>query len=112
MTEGDIVLAALQQADGTYKKRPVLVLRIMPKFNDLLVCGISTQLHPFISGFDELLTPDTTNRLQQSSIIRLGFLGVERQRNIQGKIGSISSSVHCDLVNRLANYLVESVSKK
>jgi hypothetical protein len=30
MTEGDIVITAIQQADGTHKKRPVVVLRIMP----------------------------------------------------------------------------------
>lgn len=107
MTEGDIVLAALQQADGTYKKRPVLVLRIMPRFNDFLICGISTQLHQFITGFDEMIIPDLTNRLQQSSIIRLGFLGIEPQRNIQGKIGSISSDLHDELLIRLANYLTE-----
>lgn len=107
MTEGDIVLVALQQADGTYKKRPVLVLRIMPRFNDFLICGISTQLHQFITGFDEMIIPDLTNRLQQSSIIRLGFLGIEPQRNIQGKIGSISSDLHDELLIRLANYLTE-----
>ena len=107
MTEGDIVLAALQQADGTFKKRPVLILRIMPRFDDFLICGISTQLHQFITGFDEAITPDITNRLQQSSIIRLGFLGVEPQRNIQGKIGSIPFDLHSELLNRLARYLVE-----
>jgi mRNA interferase MazF len=107
MTEGDIVLAALQQADGTYKKRPVLILRIMPRFNDFLICGISTQLHQFITEFDEMIIPDLTNRLQQSSIIRLGFLGVEPQRNIQGKIGSISLDLHTELLNRLAKYLIE-----
>jgi len=107
MTQGDIVLAALQQADGTYKKRPVLILRIMPRFNDFLICGISTQLHQFITGFDEMITPDSINRLQQSSIIRLGFLGVEPQRNIQGKIGNISSDLHIELLNRLAKYLIE-----
>ena len=107
MTEGDSVLAALQQADGTYKKRPVLVLRIMPRFNDFLICGISTQLHQFITGFDEMITPDLTNRLKQSSIIRLGFLGIEPQRNIQGKIGNISSELHIELLNRLAKYLIK-----
>ena len=79
----------------------------MPRFNDFLICGISTQLHQFITGFDEMIIPDLTNRLQQSSIIRLGFLGIEPQRNIQGKIGSISSDLHDELLIRLANYLTE-----
>ncbi len=54
-----------------------------------------------------MITPDSINRLQQSSIIRLGFLGVEPQRNIQGKIGNISSDLHIELLNRLAKYLIE-----
>lgn len=79
----------------------------MPRFNDFLICGISTQLHQFITGFDEMIIPDSTNRLQQTSIIRLGFLGVEPQRNIQGKIGNISSDIRTELLNRLAKYLIE-----
>lgn len=107
MKEGDIVLTAIQQANGSFKKRPVVVLRIMPRFDDFLVCGISTQLHQLVMGFDELLTPDNANKLKQPSIIRLGFLGVEPQVNVQGKIGSISPALHHELLERLANYLTE-----
>jgi hypothetical protein len=42
MTEGDIALASLPQADGHIKNRPVLLLRRLPPFDDFLVCGIST----------------------------------------------------------------------
>jgi mRNA interferase MazF len=46
MKEGDVVLAALPQADGKSKLRPVLLLRqLLPPYNDFLVCGISTQIH-------------------------------------------------------------------
>jgi mRNA interferase MazF len=106
MTEGDIVVTAIQQSDGTYKKRPVVILRIMPRFNDFLVCGISTQLHQFIPDFDESINPDSTNRLKQPSIIRLGFLTVEPQNNIQVKIGSISRTQHRKLLERLSDYLI------
>lgn len=34
-----------RQADGRTRNRPAIVLRIMPPFGDLLVCGISRQLH-------------------------------------------------------------------
>ena len=44
MKEGDIVLALLPQTDGRGKYRPAVVLRRMPGFGDLLVCGVSTQL--------------------------------------------------------------------
>lgn len=44
MKSGDVALAALPQADGQTKIRPVLLLREMPPHSDGLVCGISTQL--------------------------------------------------------------------
>jgi mRNA interferase MazF len=44
MKEGDVLLATLRQADGALKDRPVVLLRRMPPFQDLLVCGVSTQL--------------------------------------------------------------------
>ena len=44
MKEGDIVLALLPQSDGRGKYRPAVVLRRMPGFHDLLVCGVSAQL--------------------------------------------------------------------
>ena len=44
MKEGDIVLGQLQQADGRYKLRPMLLLRQFPPFGDWLVSGISSQI--------------------------------------------------------------------
>ncbi len=77
MNEGQIILARLSQANGKIKLRPVLILKQMPKFYDLLVCGISTQLHNYINGFDELLNENddyfSNTGLLKSSIIRLGF---------------------------------------
>jgi mRNA interferase MazF len=56
MKEGDIVLTSILQADGQKKNRPALFLREMPPFNDLLVCGISTQIHQEVAGFDEIVS--------------------------------------------------------
>ena len=42
--EGKIVLADLPQADGQVKARPAVVLRLMPPFNDFLLCGVSSQV--------------------------------------------------------------------
>lgn len=39
MTQGDIVVAWMMQSDGSLKVRPALVLKEMPPFDDLLVCG-------------------------------------------------------------------------
>lgn len=53
MKEGDIVKAALQQSDGSYKLRPALILKKMPPYDDFLLCGISSQLKTFVERFDE-----------------------------------------------------------
>ena len=39
MQENKIILTPIPQANGAIKKRPALVLRKMPKYQDLLVCG-------------------------------------------------------------------------
>jgi mRNA interferase MazF len=57
MKEGDIVLALLPQKDGRGKYRPAVVLRRMPGFDDLLVCGISTQLRQQVADFDDIIDP-------------------------------------------------------
>ncbi len=80
MKEGDIVLINLLQSDGSYKIRPALILKLLPKYNDFLVCGISTQIHQYIKDLDEMLDENKTNfsatGLRQTSLIRLSFLAV------------------------------------
>lgn len=109
MKEGEIVLTHLPQSDGSIKLRPVLLLKKLPGYNDFLVCGISTQMHQFIKGFDELLETNDKNFLQTglrlSSIIRLSFLAVIPSNRMPGSIGKIESSIHRNLLERLANYL-------
>ncbi len=41
MKEGDVVIVAMPQADGSVKNRPTIVLREMPPFQDMPVCGVS-----------------------------------------------------------------------
>lgn len=110
MREGEITLANLAQADGSYKLRPVLLLKQLPGYNDFLVCGISTQIHQRIYDFDELLDVNdgqfSYTGLRQSSIIRLGFLAVIPSNKIPGSIGKIDSALHKSLLTRLVNYLL------
>lgn len=111
MKEGDIVLTPIPQADGDVKNRPALVLREMPRYRDLLVCGISTQLHQRVDGFDEIISSIdadfATSGLLSDSLIRLGFLAVLPRKIIAGSIGSISSDRHKRLLQRLGNYLIQ-----
>ena len=108
MKDGDILLTALRQADGVIKDRPVLILRHMPPFGDLLVCGISTQLQQ-AAELDELIGPGdsdfATSRLKATSLIRLGYLAVLPRKEFKGKIGNISRARHERLLTRLADFL-------
>jgi len=109
MTEGDILLALLPQSEGQRKIRPTLVLRRMPGFGDLLVCGISTQLRHQVGGFDEIVGPSDsdfgTSGLKASSLIRLGYLAALPASSFLGKIGLISSERHQRLLSRLCEHL-------
>ncbi|MCA9940740.1 MAG: type II toxin-antitoxin system PemK/MazF family toxin [Anaerolineales bacterium] len=110
MKQGDVVLTPLPQADGQIKNRPALFLRVMPPFNDVLVCGISTQLYQRVPSFDELIVhwdSDFGNSgLVADSVIRLGFLAVIPQNKLIGSIGSISPERHRRLLENLSDYLL------
>ena len=98
MKEGDVLLALLPQADGRRKNRPVVLLRRMPGFGDLLVCGISTQLQQRVADFDEIIEPShhdfKASGLKARSLIRLGFLAALPASSFLGTIGSISAERH------------------
>jgi mRNA interferase MazF len=115
MNEADVVLAPFRQADGNTKNRPAIVLRIMPPFDDLLVCGVSRQLRQRVPDFDEVLSAAdadfTSSGLRETSLIRLGFLAVMPAADFLGDIGSISPERHRRLLGRLANYLQHSAGE-
>ena len=104
MKEGDIVLTPVPQADGQLKNRPAIILRELPPYRDLLVCGISTQLHHHVKDFDEIISLDDkdfkSSGLISKSLIRLGFLAVLPRSSILGSIGEISSERHRRLCRR------------
>lgn len=105
MQEGDIAIASIQQADGAYKPRPVLLLRQLPGYGDYLTCGISSQLRQTVSGFDEVLQPDPDNRLRVTSVIRLSNLTAIPANDIGRSIGYIPDPLHRALLQRLADHL-------
>ncbi len=115
MKEGDTVIVPMPQADGMVKNRPAVVLRAMPPFRDVLVCGVSTQLHQAAKDFDEVISLSDADfvliGLKEESLIRLGFLVVVPRNKIVGSIGSISSERHKRLLQKLSNYLGQSVGR-
>lgn len=88
----------------------MVLLRELPPYQDFLVCGISTQIHQEVVGFDDVISPDDSDfiasGLRGKSLIRLGFLAVLPRSRALGSIGSISSARHERLLMRLSNYLV------
>ncbi len=111
MKEGNVILAALPQADGLVKSRPAIILREMPPYGDLLVCGVSSQLRQQVEDFDELIDRSDTDFAQSgldpSSLIRLGFLALVTPKRVFGMIGSISPERHRRLLEKLSAYLVK-----
>jgi mRNA interferase MazF len=111
MKESDVIIVPMPQADGAVKNRPAIILREMPPFRDVLVCGISTQLRQAASDFDEIISLKDNDfkmsGLQTESLIRLGFLSVIPRGKVAGSIGSISPERHKRLLNRLSRYLIK-----
>jgi mRNA interferase MazF len=110
MKAGNIVLVDFPQSDGKSKLRPVLILKLLPKYNDFLVCGISTQLNQYIKDLDEILSDQDIyfkqTGLHKSSVIRIFFLAVVPSQKISGSIGEVPAILHKEILQRLAKFLI------
>lgn len=110
MRAGDIVLIELPQSDGNYKLRPALILKMLPKYNDFLVCGLSTQLNQYIKDYDEIMHEGDAyfheTGLRKTLLIRLFFLAIIQNERTSGSIGKIPSALHKELLQRLAKFIV------
>lgn len=107
---GDIVLATVSQADGGVKLRPALAICQLPgPYGDWLVCGISSQLHQRMEGWDEILDPgledDAQTGLHRPSMVRLNFLSVVAGDTLAGAIGRVSPAKLATVVGRLVALL-------
>ncbi len=100
---------ATPAANGQIKSRPTILLRQMPPFGDWLVCGVSTQLHHEVVGFDDRIEPAHADfrrsGLKAPSLVRLGFLVVLPAAQLLGVLASISSERHQRLPQRLGAFL-------
>ena len=111
MRPGEVVLLRLSQVDlSPGKLRPVVVLSELPgSFGDVLVCGISSQLHQQIPEWDERLTPGdadcVSSGLKLASVIRLSWLVAVSPGASAGALGSIAPDRLAGLRQRLAAHL-------
>ncbi len=109
---GQIVLVPFPFTDLSGNKlRPVLMLRrASNRFDDWLVCMVSSQLHQAEQGFDDILTNTdgdfSATVLKTASVLRLSRLAVVDGRIIVGSLGNISSGRLMSIRQKIANWLV------
>lgn len=111
MKPGTVVIIKLPQKDGKRKSRPALILgsRATSK-KDFLFCGISTQLHEYREGIDDIISHQDVDYeasgLADTSVIRLNYLSVLPRESIRRTIGTISK----ERLDRL-NVMLEEIYK-
>jgi len=109
---GSIVLVPFPFTDHSENKlRPVLILRrASSRFDDWLVCMISSQLHQAEPNLDEIIEADdpefSPSGLKASSVFRLARLAVVEDILIAGCLGAISEQRLDSMRQRLAAWLV------
>ena len=109
MTPGCVILCRVQQSDGRLKTRPGIILSVVPPYQDLLVCGVSSKIHHEVVGFDDLILttdPDfSQSGLKVDSLIRLGLLATIPASAVIGELGALQPQRLSRLQKRLADHL-------
>ena len=109
---GQIVVTPFPYSDLSGSKlRPVLLLRqASTRFDDWLVCMVSSQLQQAEPYLDELLTTEdadfAVSGLKASSVMRLSRLAVLEGSSLIGCLGIISDARLACLRQRLAAWIV------
>jgi mRNA interferase MazF len=108
---GQIVLTPFSYTDlSGAKLRPVLLLRqASTRFDDWLVCMVSSQVQQAEAGFDEIITPNdadfSASGLKTSSVLRLSRLCVLDGTLLIGSIGAIEDERLLQVRQRLADWI-------
>jgi len=111
---GQIVLFRFPRADLQEGKiRPALLIGELPgEYDDWLICMISSQIHHYISGFDEIIQENDSDfdnsGLKSLSVIRIGRLAAVEGALMLGAIGQISHERLHRIKTRLADWIVTS----
>lgn len=105
---GQIALTSFPYTDlSEVKLRPVLLLRqVTDRFDDWLVCMVSSQTRQTEDGLDEVVqttgTDFSPSGLKVSSVLRLSRLAVLNETLLIGSIGAIDN-------NRLTRHRVKKI---
>jgi mRNA interferase MazF len=109
---GRIALIRFPQVDlSAGKLRPVLLIERLPgRFDDWLICMLSTQLHQALPEFDELLDERqedfVESGLRVPSVIRVMRLAVVSAETLTGAIGNISGQRLLRIKKTLADWIL------
>lgn len=112
ISEGQIVLFKFPQAHQKEGKlRPALILRELPgKFNDWLICMISSTIDQQIPDLDELITPEASDFTQAGlkvpSVIRTSRLAVVDGNILLGKLGQINAERLHKIKQKLSKWIL------
>lgn len=113
ISEGQIVLFKFPQTDQEEGKlRPALVIRKLPgKYDDWLICMISSQIHQQIIDFDIVITSDDPDfeqsGLKLPSVIRISRLAVVDKNILLGKLGLVNKQRLAIIKQRLTNWILD-----
>ena len=108
---GQIVVTPFPNTDlSAAKLRPVLLLRQASiRFDDWLVCMVSSQLQQADAVLDEMLTPTdpdfSASGLKAPSVLRLSRLAVLNGASLVGCLGSIDEQRLKAVRQRLAEWI-------
>ena len=109
---GQIVLTPFPYSDlSGVKLRPVLMLWQASRFDDWLVCMVSSKIDQVEAGFDEVLDSAAadfvSSGLKVTSVLRLARLAVLDASLLVGSIGSIGDERLVRVRQRLAQWIIE-----
>jgi len=106
---GSIVKATFVQADGKVKSRPAVLLKVIPPFDDYLICAISSQTRHYIEGLDLIIDPNhkdfSHSGLTSPGIIRAAMITMVPTEIIEGIIGELSLDTYFLLISQLITFL-------
>ena len=108
---GQVVLFPFPHTNQTKSKlRPALVIEKNPgRYDDWLICMISSQLHHEVKDFDEILWEADSDfpqsGLKTTSLIRLGRLAVVDRQILVGTIGQVGSERLIRIKDRIAGWI-------
>jgi len=109
---GQVALLRFPQSDlSAGKPRPVLLIVRVPggRYEDWLVCMLTTQLHQALPGFDEILDesqPDfVESGVRVRSLIRISRLAVVSADMLLGNLGTIGDERLMRIRKTLADWI-------